>query len=31
MHKTVEVSRRFLYGLAHLIVALEIKDIGDEI
>lgn len=31
MHKTIKVPRRLLDGLAHLIVALEIKDIGDEI
>lgn len=31
MHETVKVPRRFLYGLAHLIIALEVKDVGDEI
>lgn len=31
MHEAIQVPRRLLDGLAHLIVALEIKDIGDEI
>lgn len=31
MHKAVEVPRRLLNSLAHLIVALEVEDIGDEI
>ena len=31
MHEAIQVPRRLLDGLAHLIVALEVKDIGDEI
>lgn len=31
MHEAVEVPGRLLNGLTHLIVALEIEDIGDEI
>lgn len=31
MHEAVEVPGRLLNGLAHLIVALEIEDIGDEV
>jgi hypothetical protein len=31
VHEAVEVPGRLLNGLTHLIVALEIEDIGDEI
>ena len=31
MNQTVEVPRRFLYLLAHVIVAVKIKDISDKV
>lgn len=31
MYETVEVARRLLYSLPHIVVTVEIEDIGDQI